>query len=101
MKYGKYEIEIKYDGAYPCLCSGHLIVIIDGKEWDFGTHVLVSGGSAYFLDDWDEVIECGDWDIYEESFPEGFFEAYPEYMKKYVIEAVNDNVAKGCCGGCL
>ena len=32
MKYGKYEIKIKYNGDWPCLCGGRLIVIIDGKE---------------------------------------------------------------------
>ena len=51
MKYGKYEIKIKYNGDWPCLCGGRLIVIIDGKEWDFGNHVLISGGSIHF-DDW-------------------------------------------------
>ena len=99
--YGKYEIEIKYDGKWPCLCSGRLIVTIDGKEWDFGKYVLVSGGSVYFKDDWEEVIEHGEWDIEDDSFPDGFFKEYSSDMKAIVIEAVNDNVPKGCCGGCL
>lgn len=98
--YGKYEIEIKYDGKWPCLCSGRLIVTIDGKEWDFGKYVLVSGGSVWY-GECEDIVKQGDWDIEDESFPDGFFKEYSSDMKTLVIEAVNDNVPKGCCGGCL
>ena len=49
------NIEIKYDGKYPCLCMGHLIVIVDGIEYDFGECCLDSGGSVRFDEDWDEA----------------------------------------------
>lgn len=38
------NIQIGYDGKWPCLCMGRLIVWIDNEEWDFGKYVLSSGG---------------------------------------------------------
>lgn len=43
------DIKIQYDGKYPCLCMGHLIVWINGKEWDFGKDVLVSGVKLFMM----------------------------------------------------
>ena len=87
------DIKIEYDGEYPNLCSGHLVVIIDGRRWD-GFH-LSSGGSVSFTDEWDEVVEEGDWDITD--WPEGF----PEHLKASVLEAFNSEIPHGCCGGCV
>lgn len=39
------DIRIEYDGRWPNLCSGHLIIWIDDVKWDFGSHSLSSGGS--------------------------------------------------------
>ncbi len=33
--------EIRYDGEYPCLCHGSLVVVIDGKEYDFGKYAFL------------------------------------------------------------
>ena len=41
-------MEIKYNGTYPNLCSGNLLVIINGKEWEFPNYCLRSGGSVGF-----------------------------------------------------
>ncbi len=88
-------MEIKYDGAYPNLCSGTLIVIIDEKEWLFPAFCMISGGSVSFDSDWCENVSSGSWSISE--WPEGF----PEDLKTDVVEAVNDVVSQGCCGGCV
>lgn len=42
--------EVRYDGKYPCLCSGTLIVVIDGKEYNFGKSAIYSTGSCKFTD---------------------------------------------------
>lgn len=89
------EIVVYYDGKYPCLCFGHLKVKIGKKVWDFGKSALSSGGAVWFDDDWNEHIEGGGWSI--NKWPEDF----PEDMKKAVVDAVNEQVEKGCCGGCV
>lgn len=89
----KVDIKIQYDGKYPCLCMGHLIVWINGKEWDFGKYVLESGGRCILSDD---RIVKGEWGIIDENWPEEF----PEEYKKQVLSAVNEEIPYGCCGGC-
>jgi len=96
------EIEIKYDGSYPNLCSGNLFVTITGsdikranKEWDFGAHNISSGGGVWFDDEWSEHIDDGEWSI--DKYPENF----PEELKNDVLEAVNSEIEHGCCGGCV
>lgn len=89
------NIKIEYNGEYPCLCHGHLVVTIDGVVWDFGDFSLSSGGCVWFDDDWGEHVEEGDWDIIE--WPEGF----PEELKEEVLNAINLEIPHGCCGGCV
>lgn len=89
------KIEIKYDGENPNLCSGKLIVIIDGKEWLFPNGCMTPGGSITFDEDWNEYVEQGEWDI--NPFPQGF----PKELESSVIDAVNDQVEWGNCGGCV
>jgi hypothetical protein len=72
-----------------------LIVTIDGKRWEFPSHCLSSGGSVWFDDEWVEHVESGPWSI--SDWPEGFPNAY----KKAVKAAVNAEIPKGCCGGCV
>jgi hypothetical protein len=84
------KIVIDYDGSYPNLCSGTLIVYIDGKRWDFPDYCLRSGGGLN--EDYDPYI--GDWSL--SAFPEGF----PEILKEEVVEAINSEIPYGCCGGC-
>ena len=89
------DIKIQYDGKYPCLCMGRLIVWINGKEWDFGKDVLVSGGEVIY-DDEEYITTTGEWSIPDDSWPEGF----PEEYKKQVLSVVNEEIPYGCCGGC-
>lgn len=65
------DIKIKYDGSYPNLCSGNLIVVVDGEEWVFPDYCMESGGSVWFDDNWDEHIKHGEWSISEwpDDFP--------------------------------
>ena len=88
-------MKIEYDGEYPNLCSGNLVVIIDGKRWEFPEYCLVSGGSVSFTEDWEEIVTSGEWQITE--YPKDF----PEDWKDAVIKAVNESIRKGCCGGCV
>ena len=89
------NIEIDYNGEYPNLCSGDLIVHIDGKKWVFPSYCLSSGGSVWFDDDWGEHVEEGPWSIRE--WPAGF----PDELKSDVFDAVNRKIPFGCCGGCV
>jgi len=89
------NITIKYDGAYPNLCSGKLLVTIDGKKWIFPDYCLSSGGSVWFSKDWDEHVESGPWKINE--WPKNF----PVKYKVAVLDAVNSEIRHGCCGGCV
>ena len=91
----KHDIKIKYDGAYPCLCMGHLEVWVDGKFYDFGKYCLSSGGECYF-DDYDNGITLdGDWSICR--FPNNF----PMELEEDLLEVINREITHGCCGGCL
>ena len=88
-------IEIKYDGSYPNLCSGKLIVIVDGIEWNFPDYCLSSGGSVSFDSEWQENVTYGAWTITD--WPAEF----PEILQLHVTRAVNDEIDHGCCGGCV
>lgn len=85
---------IAYDGGYPNLCRGNLILKIDGNLVEFN-NVLESGGQVGFDENWEEYVVPGDWSV--------DLSLYPEY-KKYeeeITRLVNANVRKGCCGGCI
>lgn len=86
---------VSYDGDYPSLCSGTLVLSLDGKDIEFPSYCMSSGGSVWFDDEWDEHVEDGPWSISE--WPEG----WPESAKAEVENVVNENVPWGCCGGCV
>lgn len=85
---------VSYDGEWPCLCHGKLILNVDGVE-----HVLngslVSGGSTWFDEGWNGNVIEGPWYI---IFNDDYFS---EKEQNYIIQLVNENVEFGCCGGCL
>lgn len=87
------NISLTYDGEYPNLCSGELIITIDGTDW-IGFR-LSSGGSVWFDENWSEHVESGEWSIYE--WPSEF----PEEYKDEVLYKVNYEIPQGCCGGCV
>lgn len=97
---------VSYNGEYPCLCSGSLILKIDGKEYVFGSgnykkkdlpnlkkylSFWESGGGL----DEDYVAYEAPWII--------DYDELPEFLKQYaeeIDEVFNENVPYGCCGGC-
>jgi hypothetical protein len=88
------EVNIQYDGEYPNLCSGTLLVTLKGVTYDFGRNSLCSGGTAY-LDDDNAVVTEGEWSI--NKWPENF----PDSAKAAVLRAINCEIQCGCCGGCV
>lgn len=86
---------VYYDGEYPNLCSGQLIVAVNGKVWSFPSHCLSSGGSVTFDENWSENVDSGEWSVSE--WPEGF----PEEDKQSTLDMINSEIPWGCCGGCV
>lgn len=92
----KHVTFVSYDGSFPNLCSGCLVLLIDGVEYKFGMFCRypkfwASGG--WFDEDYDP--HEGEWVIFEASLP--------EEIRKYAREiedVFNANVEYGCCGGC-
>ena len=116
---------ISYDGKYPNLCRGVLIVEINGTEYKFGHHYSNchkndntgrwefidenpdkpnypefwnSGGCVYGNRDGNWNISEGEWEYNEnlDDYPE-----FTEDIKKELLETFNLNVRWGCCGGCI
>lgn len=83
---------VSYDGKWPNLCSGELVLRIDGKERRLH-RVLKSGGMCGFTEHWDGYVEQGPWSV---NLPEDLL-GYKEEIER----VVNKNVEWGCCGGCL
>ena len=108
---------VSYNGAYPNLCYGKLVVKIDGKEVSFGKinkfwswekaedladypRFWCSGGSINIKMDYysDYNIEHGDWEMIgsEKDYPSEIWKLLPD-----ILRVMNENVECGCCGGCL
>jgi hypothetical protein len=88
------KIEIKYNGKWPNLCSGNLSVIINKVRYDFPDYCLHSGGQAWTNDDYTGGT-TGEWSVRE--WPENF----PEEFKEATLDAINEQITHGCCGGCI
>lgn len=83
---------VSYNGKYPNLCRGELVLRIDGKKVNLGT-CLTSGGNVWFDEEWCDHAEEGKWSV---DVPK----EYEKYSEE-ITEVVNENVPWGCCGGCL
>ena len=89
------EITIEYNGKYPNLCAGNLIININKQKWEFGEYCLKSGGCcSYNPKNSNITLKEGPWKINE--WPEGF----PEKYKDLIIVEINKKIKPGCCGGC-
>ena len=86
---------VSYDGGYPNMCAGVLVLSVDGEDVEFPSHSLSSGGSVWFDDDWSEHIDQGPWSI--NRWPQEF----PVELRSQAVKLVNKNVPFGCCGGCV
>lgn len=99
---------VSYDGAFPCLCMGTLVLKIDGVEAKFHysfnnkkkgeySDFWVSGGNVSFDENWIEDVSIGEWGFSPDaSFPEEF-----KAIGDELIAVFNENVPYGCCGGCV
>ena len=112
----KHTIEfIYYDGRYPNLCRGLLVVNIDGKEYNFGIKGInktdkqlypdfwISTGGLEFLDDGDMAPVEGNWEL---SINKNNLSSYPKEIRDVdifdeLIKLMNENVTLPCCGGCI
>ena len=95
MKYPR-VVFVSYDGKYPCLCSGTLVVRVGGTEYVFEQYTaLRSGGGVWFDEEWSEHVDVGPWTV--EQWPEEF----PKELRAEALIVINDNVPHGCCGGCV
>lgn len=83
---------VSYNGEYPNLCRGLLVLLIDGEKVELDC-CLISGGGCYFDKDWESFIDFGAWDI---ELPDELMK-----YKKEILECVNENIEYGCCGGCI
>ena len=84
---------VSYNGSYPNLCSGTLVLRIDGTEREFPPGCMNSGGRIWFDKDWREHIEYGAWTV---RVPSDL-----KYCEEEINACVNANVIPGCCGGCV
>lgn len=82
---------VSYSGEFPCLCFGVLKIEVDGKVWEL-ENALVSNGACGVADD-GAYCTTAPWSV-----------DLPEQLKPYekeITALVNENVAWGCCGGCI
>ena len=112
---------ISYDGEFPNLCRGTLLLEIDGEVIQFGgipwstseeyktwkeTGMVngkkcycgfwVSGGNVWFDNEWNDYVSSGDWQLDDDDLP--------DWLKPHaqeLIDIFNENVVNGCCGGCV
>lgn len=85
---------VSYDGRYPSLCMGTLVLKINGKKISFGDNkndnypsFWRSGGCAGY--------SSGEWMIAINEIPV----KYQKYAEEIDV-VFNNNVRYGCCGGC-
>lgn len=84
---------VSYDGKYPNLCSGTLVLKIDGTVVEFPQFCMQTGGGVWFDDDWCEQVDYGPWSV---CVPAEY-----AHLKEEIEDCVNENVDWGCCGGCV
>lgn len=92
---------VSYTGSYPNLCSGTLVLNINGEDMTFGytgqySKFWQSGGH---VDVDSETVECGLWELVSE--PELYLPKFLAPHADELIRVFNENVECGCCGGCL
>lgn len=102
---------MSYDGSWPSLCSGELILEIDGKKYSFGNGWVDEYGMEWendFFPFWESggcIDRCSDvkivvnkkaWKIDHSKIPEQF-----RKYEKEIENVFNENVEWGCCGGCI
>lgn len=110
---GPEVVYLFYNGEYPHLCTGRLFIVIDDKAWDFGEGCLTTTGSVDTIyyprcdedgeeigeEDIDYEVYTGPWEVKTwevKTWPEDF----PTEYQEMALDAINDKIEWGCCGGC-
>jgi len=88
---------VSYDGEWPNLCSGELVLLIDGNMVSCG-RCLSSGGNVTHDEEWNFTVTSGDWDV---DFDDFQHLNLTDNEKRLITALVNENVPQGCCGGCI
>jgi hypothetical protein len=101
---------VSYDGDFPNLCSGNLILEIDGIRKTFGYEYendypkfWMSGGCVTFDEDWSASVLSDDWifDSYDDGDLGKIREDFTEDEYETIKRLFQENVPNGCCGGCV
>lgn len=90
---------VSYDGKWPCLCLGTLVLEIDGVKHSLKGG-LCSGGTCWIDDDYNEHVTEGEWDI-DFDYEDWLALNLTDEEKQYIVRLFNENVENGCCGGCI
>ena len=91
------KLKIEYNGSWPCLCMGQLKVWIGETLYDFGKHILITGGRICKDKDCNMWAEKWTWSINRDNIPENF----PEDRIEDLLREINNTIPQGCCGGCI
>ena len=81
---------VSYDGKYPNLCSGTLVLAVGDKEYEFKRICVSDCGRG----------EKGEWEIDEDEEYGGWPKDFPVELRMKALRVLNDNVEWGHCGGC-
>jgi hypothetical protein len=92
---------VSYDGAYPNLCGGTLVMVINNKKYKFGEekNLLPS-----FWTSTGGIAHSGDWALY---INKNDLKDYPEEIRdieifEKMIDLMNEKIEeKPCCSGCI
>ena len=87
---------ISYDGEYPNLCSGKLVLEINHHTVEFPNHTLISGGYVRFDENWNEEVGQGGWSVVTDNIPNEY-----KHLINQIVDVINESVPYGCCGGCV
>jgi len=95
---------LEYSGAWPNLCSGVLVLQIDGEVYTFGERAPYEDETRQFPRFWSSGGSVN-WDPEEIVTDEWRFDGgLPDFLKGHeqeLIDLFNSNVIWGCCGGCI
>lgn len=88
-----------YNGKWPNLCSGTLVLTIGDTEYVFYPGFLKPGGRCrYDRRSMKTSVEKGAWLVSRFSdWPIDF----PVDRREEALDVINSSVPHGCCGGCL
>lgn len=84
---------VSYNGKFPNLCRGTLVIKVNGKEFALKNY-LCSGGQFWLDAKCNVHVETGDWRL--SQLPNNL-----EPYREEIFKVVNENVPHGHYGGCI